>query len=90
MSAHAAIERGRASNYSIQKYSSHAARNLVISNVFAGSGIDGWVLSLHEGMRSNLKRNEHDFLNGSHSAFALHLLVCCPGSSGMVLNQAVS
>ena len=84
------IECGRASNCTIQKYNIHAARNFVISNVFAGSGIDGWVLPLHEGMRRNLNRNEHDFLNGSHSASALHLLVRCSGSSGMVLNQADS
>ena len=90
MSARAAIERGRASNYFISKYNSHAARNLVISNVFARSGIDGWLFSLHEGMRSYLKRKENDFLNGSHSASALHLPVCCSGSPGMVLNRAVS
>ena len=90
VSAHAAIERGRASNCTIQKYNSHAARNLVTSNVFAGSGINGWMFSLHEGMRSNLNRNEHDLLNGSYRASALHLLVRRSGSSGMVLNQDVS
>lgn len=87
---HAAIKRSGDRNFSAREYNSHAARNLVTSNVLAGSAIDGWVLSFHGGMRSNLKRNEHDLLNGSYRASALYLLVRRSGSSGMVLNQAVS
>jgi hypothetical protein len=62
---------------------------LVTSDVLAGSGVDGCVLSLHEGMRKYLNRNENDILNGSHSTSAVHLPVCCSGPAGMVLNQPV-
>jgi hypothetical protein len=86
----AAIKRSGDRNFSIRKYNSHAARNLVARNVFAGFGVDGWMPFFCEGVRKNLKRNDYDLFHRFPSTSAFHLLVCRSGSSGMVLNQDIS
>jgi hypothetical protein len=45
------------SNPFIEHYINHATRDLVTRNFFAGSSVDGRVLSLHEGVRKYLNRN---------------------------------
>jgi hypothetical protein len=70
-----------------QKHYYHAARDLVTSNVLAGSGIDGRMLSLHEGVRKYLGRNENDYRNCYRMTALVHLSIRRSGPPGVVLNR---
>ena len=66
----------------------HAARDLVTSNVLVGFGIDGRLLSVHEGVRKYLSPNQDDNLNRNRSASAVYLLICRSGPTRVVLKLA--